>query len=186
MSSAGVFFSSLCLSDHVRYLIFHLLFILKDKNIYPDFPCFAGHFHHHYYFHYVYLWGYKKPPLRLRHSSMQNQLNTTHKHKSITECFLSILEQKQQLPEETMDQQKLRYIASQVTLWDYLGIPQANYLALEKNEKSRMFSGYYKNLVFKYFGGKKIYFFCCLAFFLGNVFMSGTFELFLVFLIWLF
>ena len=36
-----------------------------------------------------------------------------------------------------------------------------NYLALDKNEKSRMFPEYYNKLVLKYFSGKKIYFFCC-------------------------
>ena len=51
------------------------------------------------------------------------------------ERFLSILEQKQQPSEETIDKQKLRYIASQVSVWDYYGVPQANYLALEKNKK---------------------------------------------------
>ena len=51
------------------------------------------------------------------------------------EHFLSILEQKQQPPEETIDNQKLCYIASQVSIWDYYGVPQANYLALEKNKK---------------------------------------------------
>ena len=67
--------------------------------------------------------GYKKPPLHLLHSSTQNPLNTTHKHKPIMERFLSILEQKQQPSEETIDKQKLRYIASQVSIWDYYGVP---------------------------------------------------------------
>ena len=78
--------------------------------------------------------------------------------------MISILEQKQQAPEEAIDEQKLRYIASPVAIWDYFGIHQANYLALDKNEKSRMFTEYYGNLVLQYFGGKKILLFCCLAF----------------------
>ena len=49
--------------------------------------------------------------------------------------FLRILEQKQQPSEETINKQKLRYIASQASIWDYYGVPQANYLALEKNKK---------------------------------------------------
>ena len=92
---------------------------------------------------------------------MQNEFNTTHKYKSFLERFLSILEQKQQPPEETINEWKLRYIASQVSIWDYFGIPQVKYLALDKNEKSRMFPEYYNKLVLKYFSGKKIYFFCC-------------------------
>lgn len=39
------------------------------------------------------------------------------------ENVLNILEEKQQPPEESIDQQQLRYIASQVTIWDYFGIP---------------------------------------------------------------
>ena len=66
---------------------------------------------------------------------MQNLLKTTPKHQPIMEHFLSMLEHKQQPPEETIDDQKLCYIASQVSIWDYYGVPQANYLALEKNKK---------------------------------------------------
>ena len=134
-----VFFPQVCAYQiRFSYLIFSL-FLLKDKNICPGFP---GHFHCHYYFHYVYLWGYKKPPLHLWHSLMQNLLKTTPKHQPIMEHFLSILEQKQQPPEETIDDQKPCYIASQVSIWDYNGIPQANYFTLEKNEKSRIFSDF--------------------------------------------
>ena len=43
-----------------------------------------------------------------------------------------------------------------------------------------MLSEYYNKLVLKYFGGKKIYFFVVWHF-LDTVFMSGIFELFLVF-----
>ena len=81
--------------------------------------------------------------------------------------MISILEQKQQAPEEAIDEQKLRYIASPVASWDYFGIHQANYLALDKNEKSRMFTEYYGNLVLQYFGGKKI-----LLFLLFGIFWS--------------
>ena len=63
------------------------------------------------------------------------------------ERFLSIFKQKQELPVKTIDEQKLCYIASQVSISNYFGIPQANYLALDKNEKSRMFSEYYNKLI---------------------------------------
>ena len=115
----------------------------KEKNIFPSFSCFPGRLYRRYYFHYVYLWDYKKPPLRLRHSSTQNQLNATHKHKLIKEQHLKILEQP--VPEEPIiDEQKLRFIVSHISIWDYFGIPQANYLALF-GIKSRMFNDYYKN-----------------------------------------
>ena len=99
---------------------------------------------------------------------MQNQLNTTHKHKLIMEHYLNILEQP--VPKESIiDEQKLRYIVSQIFIWDYLGIPQANYLALDKNEKSRMFNGFYKNLVLKYFCSKKFFLFVVVCYILETV-----------------
>ena len=95
--------------------------------------------------------------------------------------FLSILEQNQQPPEKIIDEQKLRYIASQIIIWDYFTIPQADYLALDKNEKSRMLGEYYNKLVLKYFGGKKIYFLCLVYF--QTLVWSGT-LLFLAFHFW--
>ena len=75
--------------------------------------------------------------------------------------FLNILEENQPTPEEIIDEAKLKYIASQISLWDFFGIPQANYLSLSKDEKLRMFREYYKKLVLRYFRGKNIYFFVC-------------------------
>ena len=56
------------------------------------------------------------------------------------ETLLGIFEKKQQ--EEVIDEQKLRYLASKVAIWDHFGIPQAHYLALDANEKSKMLSEY--------------------------------------------
>ena len=39
------------------------------------------------------------------------------------ELYLDILEKKQLKPEEIIDEKKLRYIASQITIWDFYGIP---------------------------------------------------------------
>ena len=69
--------------------------------------------------------------------------------------FLNILEEKQ--PEEIIDETKLRYITSQISIWDFFRIPQADYLEFSKAKKSRMFSEYYKKLVLKYFIGKNIF-----------------------------
>ena len=71
--------------------------------------------------------------------------------------FLSILEEKQPVPEEIVDEEKLRFIASKISIWEFFGVPQTNYLALSKDEKSRMFKDYYKKLVLNYFGGKNIF-----------------------------
>ena len=75
--------------------------------------------------------------------------------------FLNILEENQPTSEEIIEETELRYIVSQICTWDFFGIPQANYLALSKDEKSRMFNECHKKLVLKYFGGKNIYFFVC-------------------------
>ena len=59
----------------------------------------------------------------------------------------------------------------------FFGIPQTNYLALSKDEKSRMFKDYYKKLVLKYFDGKNIFlsfFLYCLRLFLEIFTLSGV------------
>ena len=81
------------------------------------------------------------------------------------DCFLNILEEKQL--EEIIDETKLRYTASQISIWDFFAIPQADYLAFSKDKKSRMFSKYYKKLVLKYFSSKNIFHFFCLKLY-GN------------------
>ena len=60
--------------------------------------------------------------------------------------FLSILEENQQ-QDQCIDAEKLKYIASQITIWDYFSIPRAQYLALNDAEKSRMLNEYYRKLV---------------------------------------
>ena len=51
------------------------------------------------------------------------------------DSLLRILEQKEQLLEECIDEQKLLSIASEISIWEYFGIPQAHYLTLDKAEK---------------------------------------------------
>ena len=77
--------------------------------------------------------------------------------------FLSILEENQQ-PDQCIDAEKLKYIASQIAIWNYFSIPRAQYLALNDAEKSRMLNEYYRKLVTKYFGTGKnflIFFYIC-------------------------
>ena len=57
--------------------------------------------------------------------------------------------------EECIDEQKLRYIDSKIAIWDLFGIPQAHYLGLDTNKKSKMLNEYYKKLVPVYFGDGK-------------------------------
>ena len=59
--------------------------------------------------------------------------------------------------EEVIDEQKLHHLASKVAIWDHFGIPQAHYLALNKNEKSKMLNKCYNNLLPIYFKDGKNY-----------------------------
>ena len=59
------------------------------------------------------------------------------------ENLLSAFEKPQ---EEVIDEQKFLPLASKVAIWDHIGIPQAHYLALDKNEKSKMLNEYYNKL----------------------------------------
>ena len=72
--------------------------------------------------------------------------------------LLNIFEKKAQ--EECIDEQKLRYSASKIAIWDNFGIPQAHCLGLDTNEKLKMLNEYYKKLVPVYFwDGKNDLFF---------------------------
>ena len=65
------------------------------------------------------------------------------------ENLLSVFEKPQ---EEVIEEQKLRHLALKVAIWDHSGIPQAHYLALDKNEKAKMLNEYYIKLLPVYFG----------------------------------
>ena len=86
------------------------------------------------------------------------------------EGLLSIFEKTPQPRQEYIDEEKLRYIASKVAIWDYFGIFQAHYLALNKTEKSRMLSECYRKLLPVYFGDRKKPFFACLSGFWNSEF----------------
>ena len=98
----------------------------------------------------IFIWEYKYPSLSVWNSSTHNQLLSTHKHRSSMDSLLRILEQKEQLLEECIDEQKLLSIASEISIWEYFGIPQAHYLTLDKAEKSKMLGEYYIKLVSQY------------------------------------
>ena len=130
----GMFFlcKFLLIRSCVWYLVFHLRILLWPGNFFLPVPVFMFHFYCRYYFHYVYFLDYKRPLVGSDQSSTNNQIYTTHKQKSTMDCFLNILEENQPTPEEIIDEAKLKYIASQISLWDFFGIPQANYLSLSK------------------------------------------------------
>ena len=66
--------------------------------------------------------------------------------------YLNILEEPQPKVEEKIDEEKLRFLASKITIWDFFRIQQSTYLGYSSQEKSRMFSDYYQRLVSEYFG----------------------------------
>ena len=137
-------FSSLCLSDQMFHICFFTYFFHWKIRIFVLlFPVSWDIFIVTIIFTMFICDDTKKPPLRLWHSSTQNQFNTTHKHKSTMNNFLSILKQNQQPPEEIIDEQKLCYIASLISIWDFFAISQANYLVSDKNAKSKMLGEYY-------------------------------------------
>lgn len=69
------------------------------------------------------------------------------------DCFLNMCEQLQPKQEENIDEEKLRYFASKITILVFFGIPHWTYLAYSKEEKSSMFREYYQKFVLKYFSG---------------------------------
>ena len=72
---------------------------------------------------------------------------------STMDNLLSIFEKNAQ--EECIDEQRLRYLGSKVAIWDHFGIPQAHYLALDTNKKSKILNEYYEKIVPVYFGDGK-------------------------------
>ena len=67
--------------------------------------------------------------------------------------LLSIFEPNQQVVEESRyDADKLRFMRSKISIWDFFKISQAGYLVLAVNEKSRMLNQYYNILNTQYFG----------------------------------
>lgn len=96
--------------------------------------------------------------------------------------YLNILEEPQRKVEEKIDEEKLRFIASKITIWDFFGIQQSTYLGYSKPEKSRMFSDYYQRLVSEYFGvDKKKSAFFVLPDFVWHIFWCFVLVNFLVF-----
>ena len=67
-----------------------------------------------------------------------------------------MLEENHPEPEEVINEENLRYIMSQISIWDFFGVPKAKYFGFSRDEKSRMFKEYYKKLVLIYFSGKNI------------------------------
>ena len=84
------------------------------------------------------------------------------------EHHLNILEAPQQQQEEIFGEEKIRFINSKISIWDFFDVLQATYLSYMKEEKSRMFKEYYRKLVNKYYGQGK--FFVCFFWFVWQVF----------------
>ena len=46
-----------------------------------------------------------------------------------------MLEENHPEPDEVINEEKLRYIISQISVWDFLGVPKAKYLDFSQDEK---------------------------------------------------
>ena len=93
-----------------------------------------------------------------------------HQYKSttlITEKLLSIVETPNQ-QEEIVDDEKVKFICSQILIWNFFRVPTDRYLDLSTKEKSAMFKQYYNKLVAKCYGksGKLFFSVWCLIWFL--------------------
>ena len=100
-----------------------------------SFLCFAS-----IIFFFACILGYKKPPSTLRKPYFNNQFYKTHKRKSTMDRFLSILEEKQPVPEEIVDEEKLRFIASKISIGiflAYLKLTTWYFLRMKNRECSR-------------------------------------------------
>lgn len=70
--------------------------------------------------------------------------------------------------QDNFDDEKVRYISSEISIWDFFGIHEATYRAFLAPEKSKMFTEYYAKLCDKYYGstGKNfLFWFYCLCVF---------------------
>ena len=88
------------------------------------------------------------------------------------ENLLSVFEKAQ---EEVIDELKLRHLASKVAIWDHFAIPQAHYLAVNKNEKLKTLNEHYNNLLPVHFRDGKNYIFF-LVWILDSFFNSGPWS----------
>ena len=64
----------------------------------------------------------------------------------IMEMFLNILEAPRPQQEDNCDEEKTRFISSKISIWNFLGIPQATYLNYTVEEESKMFRDCYSKL----------------------------------------
>ena len=62
------------------------------------------------------------------------------------ERYLNILEAPREEQEKKFDGEKIEFINSKISIWDYFGIPQATYMSYTNKEKSKMFKKYYAKL----------------------------------------
>ena len=131
-----MFLRLLLMASGVGYLRFHLRFLFYRKIVCLNFQVSRFHFYcHNYYCHYFGLWRIKTHPfVSASHRRKINQplLTTTT---ATMDRFLNILEEPQPKPEENIDEKKLRHIASKISIWDFYGIPQANYLPFLRRRK---------------------------------------------------
>ena len=66
------------------------------------------------------------------------------------ERFLSLLEKPP--PEVAIDEEKLNFFISKVTIWDYFSLSEQIYKSSSVEEKTSLLNKYYRELYEKYYG----------------------------------
>ena len=66
------------------------------------------------------------------------------------ERFLSLLEKPP--PEVAIDEEKLNFFISKVTIWDYFSLSEQIYKSSSIEEKTSLLNKYYRELYEKYYG----------------------------------
>ena len=98
-------------------------------------------------------------------------ISDSHQHKISSSVimgrYLNILEAPWQQQQEIFDEEKIKFTNSQISVWDFFGVPQTTYLNNTNKEKSRMFKEYSK-LFNKFYGQGK--FFVCFFWLVWQIF----------------
>lgn len=53
---------------------------------------------------------------------------------------------------QVIDEERLKFFISKISIWDHFSIQQSSYLAMDVDEKTTLLKKYYSDLDLKYFG----------------------------------
>ena len=70
--------------------------------------------------------------------------------------YLSITESSR--PEPVIEEEKLKFLISKISIWDYFNVSESTYKAYPVDEESRLLTKYHSELYKKYYGSGNFYF----------------------------